>query len=153
MSEKIVATNRKATHDYFILERFEAGLVLQGSEIKSIRAGQISIKEAFVQIIRGEAWLTSAHIAPYDPASSLNHDPIRRRKLLLHRRELNVLEDGVTKKGLTIIPLRVILRDGLAKVEIALARGKKKYDKRDAIARRDQEREMARETRKFERPH
>jgi SsrA-binding protein len=144
MGIKVIATNRKANHDYFLLDRFEAGLVLLGSEIKSIRAGQISIKEAYVQTDRNEAWLVDAHVALYDPASRENHEPKRRRKLLLHRKEIDELREGTTLKGLTIIPLRVYLKDGRAKIEIALARGKKHYDKRATIAKRDAEREMAR---------
>ncbi len=145
MSQKAVATNRKARHDYFILDTYEAGLVLQGSEIKSIRAGQISIKEAYVRVDGREAWLVNAHIAPYEPASRLNHDPLRPRKLLLHSREIGKLWDEVRKKDLTIIPLRVYLSRGLAKVEIGLARGKKKYDKRAEIAKRETAREMQRQ--------
>lgn len=147
MGIQVIASNRKASHDYFIFDRFEAGLVLKGSEIKSIRARQISIKEAYVQVDGNEAWLVNAHISPYDPASRENHDPRRRRKLLLHRREIQRLWNAQRTKGLTIIPLRVYLKDGRAKVEIALARGKKKYDKRQAIARRDAAREMERAAR------
>jgi SsrA-binding protein len=147
MGEKNIATNRKARHDYFLLDRFEAGLVLKGSEIKSIRAGQVSIKEAYVHVDAAEAWLVNAHIAPYNPASRQNHDPIRRRKLLLHRREINKLWDALRQKGLTIVPLRIYLKNGRAKIEIALARGKRKYDKRAAIAERDADREIARQTR------
>jgi SsrA-binding protein len=144
MGVKVISTNRKASHDYFLFDRFEAGLVLKGTEIKSIRAGQISIKEAYIAIDQGEAWLVDAHIAPYDPASRENHDPTRRRKLLLHRKEIGKLHDGLRQKGLTIIPLRVYLKDGRAKIELAMARGKKKYDKRAAIAKRDAEREIQR---------
>lgn len=148
MSVKVVATNRKAKHDYHILDTFEAGIVLQGSEIKSIRAGNISLKEAYVSIENGEeAWLVSAHIAPYDQASRYNHDPNRSRKLLLHKSEIRDLWDEVRLKGVTIIPLQVYLKDGLAKVEIAVAKGKKLYDKRAAIARRDAEREIERQLR------
>ncbi len=145
MAEKIVARNRKAHHDYFLIDRLEAGLVLLGSEIKSIRAGQVSIKEAYIQIDGHEAWLVNAHVAPYDPASRQNHDPLRRRKLLLHRAEIRRLWDQVRQKGLTIIPLRVYLKEGLAKVEIATARGKRKYDKRADLARRDAQREIDRQ--------
>jgi SsrA-binding protein len=144
MSQKVVATNRKARHDYFILDSFEAGIILRGSEIKSIRAGQISIKEAYVRVEDGEAWLVDAHIAPYDPASRQNHEPRRRRKLLLHRKEIQKLSNEVHQKNLTIIPLQVYLKNGRAKVEIAVARGKKSYDKRAVIAKRDAEREMRR---------
>ena len=145
MGVKVIATNRKAGHDYFLFDRFEAGLVLKGSEIKSIRAGQISIKEAYIAVDQGEAWLVDAHIAPYDPASRENHEPTRRRKLLLHRREIEKLQDGLRQKGLTIIPLKIYMKNGRAKVELATARGKKKYDKRAAIAKRDAEREIQRD--------
>ncbi len=123
---------------------------MRGSEIKSIRAGQISIQEAFVRIDANslEAWLENAHIAPYDPASRLNHDPLRPRKLLLHRREIGKLWDSVRKKSMTIIPLQVYLKGGRAKVEIALARGKRQYDKRSAIKARETEREIQRQLRK-----
>jgi SsrA-binding protein len=134
---KVVARNRKASHDYILSDRLEAGLVLKGSEIKSIRAGQVSLRESHVRIDGREAWLVDAHIAPYDPASRLNHEPRRPRKLLLHRREIHRLYDRVQQKGFTVIPLRMYLRDGIAKVEIALARGKRKYDKRREIAARD----------------
>ena len=144
---KLVATNRKAKFEYFLIETFEAGMSLQGSEIKSIRAGQISLKEAFVQTDGKQAWLHNAHIAPYEPASRFNHDPVRPRRLLLHKREISQLWDAVRQKGMTIIPTRVYLKAGRAKVEIALARGKKSYDKREAIAKRDRERDSAREMR------
>jgi SsrA-binding protein len=141
---KIIAKNRKARHDYFILETFEAGIALRGSEIKSIRAGQISIKEAYVHVNGEEAWLVNAHIAPYDPASRENHDPIRDKKLLLHKKEIKNLWDEVRQKGTTIIPLSVYLSRGRAKVEIAIAKGKKKYDKRRAIKERDAQRDIDR---------
>lgn len=148
MSVKIVATNRKAKHDYHILDTYEAGIVLRGSEIKSIRAGNISLKEAYVSIEDGrEAWLVSAHVAPYDHASHFNHDPNRPRKLLLHGSEIRRLWDEVRQKGVTIIPLRVYLKNGMAKVEIAVAKGKKLYDKRAAIAERDAKREIERQLR------
>jgi SsrA-binding protein len=143
-TSKILATNRKASHDYFLLDRLEAGIALKGTEIKSIRAGQVSLREAFVQIEDQEAWLMNAHIAPYDPASHFNHDPKRRRRLLLHRREILRLDDKVRQRGFTIIPTKMYLKDGRVKVEIALARGKRQYDKRRAIAKRDAEREMER---------
>jgi SsrA-binding protein len=145
MSVKVVATNRKARHDYFLLDTFEAGLVLQGSEIKSIRAGQISIKEAYVRVDGEEAWLVDAHIAPYVEANRFNHEPRRVRKLLLHKKEIDRLWDQVRQKGLTIIPTRVYLKEGRAKVEIAVARGKKNFDKRQAIAKKDAERDIARQ--------
>lgn len=141
---KVVATNRKAAHDYFIQERLEAGLVLRGSEIKSVRAGQVNLRESYVREERGEMWLVNAHIAAYDPASRENHDPLRPRKLLLHRKEIAKLAEKAQQKGLTIIPLQMYLSKGRAKLEIALAKGKKQYDKRDSIAKRDTEREISR---------
>jgi SsrA-binding protein len=144
MSLKIVATNRKAKHDYFILETYEAGISLLGSEIKSLRAGQISIKEAYVRIDGEEAWLVDAHIAPYTQANRNNHEPKRLRKLLLHKKEIYSLYDEIRKKGVTVIPTRVYLKNGKAKVEIAVARGKRKYDKRHEIAKRDAQREINR---------
>jgi SsrA-binding protein len=144
MDAKIVATNRKARHEYFILDSYEAGIALQGSEIKSIRAGQISLKEAYVRTDGREAWLVNAHIAPYDPASRANHEPLRERKLLLHRNQIAELWDETRQKGITIIPLQVYLKEGRAKVEIALVRGKRNYDKRQALKERDAEREMRR---------
>lgn len=145
MSEKTVATNRKARFEYFILESYEAGIALQGTEIKSIRAGQVSIAEAYVQIKNGrEAWLVNCHIAPYDPASRFNHKPLRERRLLLNKKEIRDLWNQVRMKGLTIVPLRVYFTHGYAKIEIGVARGKKNYDKRQDIAKRDIERESAR---------
>jgi SsrA-binding protein len=141
---KVIATNRKAKHDFFILETFEAGLSLQGSEIKSIRAGKISIKEAYVKVDGEQAWLVNAHISPYDPASRENHDPVRDRKLLLHKKEIKSLWNEVRQKGVTIVPLKVYLKKGKAKVEISIVKGKKHYDKRQAIAKRDSQREIER---------
>jgi SsrA-binding protein len=145
MGEKIVARNRRARHEYFILETFEAGIALQGSEIKSVRAGQISLAEAYVRIDGKEAWLEDAHIAPYEQASIFNHEPRRSRKLLLHSKEIQKLWNIVRQKGVTIIPLSVYLKDGRAKVEIAVAKGKKLYDKRAEIAKRDTKREIERQ--------
>ena len=144
MGKMIIATNRKAKFEYFLLEHFEAGLVLRGSEIKSIRTRKASIAEAYVQVSDGEAWLISAHIAPYDPASRENHDPKRKRKLLLNKRELNKISEGLQKKGLTIIPTELYLKEGLAKINISLAKGKKLYDKRHDIAKKDMNREIER---------
>ena len=144
---KVVSTNRKASFEYFLLERFEAGLSLKGSEIKSIRAGQISLKEAYVRADAGSAWLIDAHVAPYIQANRFNHDPKRPRRLLLHKKEVRELFDAVRQKGVTIVPTKVYLKDGRAKLEIAIAKGKKLYDKRDAIAKRDTEREHEREMR------
>jgi SsrA-binding protein len=147
MGIKIVATNRKARHEYFILETYQAGIALQGSEIKSIRAGHISLAEAYVRIDGQEAWLEDAHIAPYEQASIFNHEPRRSRKLLLHRDEILKLWNMVRQKGVTIIPLNVHLKDGRAKLEIAVAKGKKLYDKRAEIAKRDSQREIERQLR------
>lgn len=141
---KVVATNRKARHEYFLLESYEAGIELRGSEIKSIRSGQISLAEAYVEIDGQQAWLVDAHIAPYEQAARFNHDPRRRRRLLLHKDEIRRLYDKVRQKGMTVIPLRVYLKDGIAKIEISTAKGKKLYDKRESIARRDVEREIQR---------
>jgi SsrA-binding protein len=145
MGVKVVATNRKAQHEYFLLDKYEAGIALQGSEIKSIRAGQISLAEAYVHIENDEAWLVDSHIAPYDQAHRFNHEPRRPRKLLLHLSEIHHLRDNIARKGTTVIPLRVYLKDGKAKVEIAIAKGKKLYDKREVIAKRDAHRELERE--------
>ena len=141
MEVKTVATNRKARFEYQLLETYEAGLVLKGTEIKSIRRGQISLQEAYVRTDGKQAWLVGAHIAPYEHASAFQHDPDREKKLLLNKREIRELYDAVRIKGLTIIPVRVYLKGGRAKVEIAIAKGKKKYDKREAIKKRDFERE------------
>jgi SsrA-binding protein len=150
MDLKVVATNRKARHEYLILDTYEAGLALQGSEIKSIRAGQISLAQAYVSIDGQDAWLLNAHVAPYEQASIFNHDPLRPRKLLLHRSEIRKMWESVRQKGTTIIPLRVYIKDGLAKIEIAVARGKKLYDKRADIAKRDVERDLERQLRRQE---
>jgi len=147
---KIVATNRKAKFEYFLLDQFEAGLSLKGSEIKSIRAGQISIKEAYIRVDKNEAWLMEAHVSPYIEANRFNHEPRRPRQLLLHKREIRKLRDSVRKKGLTIIPTKVYLKGGRAKVEIALARGKKLHDKRQTIANREIERDLKRQMRNRE---
>jgi SsrA-binding protein len=145
---KVIATNRKAGFEYFLMEKFEAGISLQGSEIKSIRAGQISIQEAFVDTDGKEAWLVESHIAPYEQAGTyFNHEPKRRRRLLLHKKQIRELWNDVRMKGMTIVPIRVYLKDGRAKVEIALAKGKKAYDKRATIAKRDEARGQERSLR------
>lgn len=143
-SEKILATNRKAYHDYHIEETYEAGIALTGTEIKSVRAGSINLRDSYAQVKHGELWLLNAHIAPYEPASRQNVDPYRDRKLLMHRREIMRLFGRVQEKGLTLVPLKVYLKKNRAKVEIGLARGKKLYDKREAISKRDAAREIAR---------
>ncbi|MFN3307801.1 MAG: SsrA-binding protein SmpB [Anaerolineales bacterium] len=147
MGIKVVARNRKANFEYFLLDRFEAGIELRGSEIKSVRNGQISINEAYVETNGREAWLVECHIAPYEQASHFQHDPKRPKRLLLHKREIRELWNESRKKGVTIIPVSVYLKDGRAKVEIALAKGKKLYDKRQAIAKRDAQREIERQER------
>lgn len=141
---KVIATNRKAHFEYFLLEKYEAGIALKGSEIKSLRNGQISLSESYVDITSSEAWLVNAHIAPYESANRFNHDPKRNRRLLLHRREIRELWGAVRQKGVTVVPVQVYLRNGKAKVEIAVAKGKKLYDKRAVIAKRDMEREAKR---------
>ena len=146
---KILATNRKASFEYFLMEKFEAGLVLHGSEIKSIRAGQISIQESYVDIPNeNEAWLVEAHIAPYEQAGiHFNHEPKRKRRLLLHKKQIRELWNNIRIKGNTVVPTRVYLKDGRAKIEIALAKGKKAYDKRATIAKRDEARDSERASR------
>jgi SsrA-binding protein len=142
---KVIARNRKAQHDYHLEREYQAGVVLQGSEIKSIRQGNINLREGFVQERKGELWLIGVHISPYEQASSFSHhDPIRPRKLLLHKKEIAQIIDQSRERGYTIIPTMVYLERGLAKVEIALAKGKKMYDKRAAIAKRDSDREIRR---------
>ena len=141
---KVVATNRAARHDYVIDERFEAGIALLGTEVKSIRGGGANLREGYVQVRGGEAFLVNAHVSPYDPAGRAGHDPLRSRKLLLHRKEIARLESGTRERGWTIIPLRMYLKNGRLKIEIALARGKRQFDKRQAIARRDAERHIDR---------
>lgn len=141
---KIVASNRKAAHEYSLEDKLEAGIALLGTEIKAIREGKANLTDAYVVAQHGELWLRNMHIGPYEPAGSFGHDPRRPRKLLLHRREINRLIARVQERGYTIIPTKLYLRNGLAKVEIALARGKRKYDKRATIAKRDAEREIRR---------
>ncbi len=141
---KVVATNRKARHDYHVLDAYEAGMVLTGSEIKSVRAGQVSLRDSYVTVQNGELWLLNCHIAPYDQASWLNHEPRRDRKLLLHRRQINRLAMDAQEPGHTIVPLRMYLKNNRAKVEIALVRGKRQYDKRQVIAKREADRQIRR---------
>lgn len=144
MNIKTVATNRKARHNYHILDSVEAGIVLTGSEIKSIRAGRVSLGDAYVKPEGGELWLLNAHIARYDASSHFSHEPTRPRKLLLHRKQINTLTSTVVEKGFTLVPLRLYIKDSIAKLEVALARGKKLYDKREAILRRETERAIER---------
>jgi SsrA-binding protein len=145
VAEKIVATNRKAYHEYFIEDTIEAGVVLTGSEIKSVRAGRVNLREGFARIINGEMWMQNVHISPYEHEGRAELDADRDRKLLLHKSEILRLAARIQTKGLTLIPLRVYLKDGRAKVEIGLAKGKRQYDKRAAIAERDADRAMERE--------
>ncbi len=146
MDIKVVSTNKKARFEFFILETYEAGLVLKGTEIKSVRNGQISLQEAYVRTNGEEIWLVGAHVAPYEHASAYQHDPKRDRKLLMHKKEIRKLFDEVRIKGMTLVPIRVYLKGGKAKLEIGLAKGKKQYDKRDSIKERDVERETSRKS-------
>ena len=141
---RTITVNRKAYHDYHIMERFEAGIVLKGSEIKSIRLGRVNLRDAYAKPENGELWLYNSHIASYDAASYNTHEPTRPRKLLLHRKEIDNLAGTVTQRGLTLVPLRLYIKNGIAKVELGVARGKKIYDKRETLARREAEREMDR---------
>ena len=144
---KVVARNKKALHEYHIAERWEAGIALAGPEVKSIRAGRVSLAEAYGTVERGEVWIHDMHITPYDPASIWNTDPLRPRKLLLHRSEIRKLIGAVQEKGLTLVPLDLYLRDGRVKVTLALARGKKLHDKREALKERESRREIDRAAR------
>lgn len=141
---KVIAQNRKASHDYTIVEAIEAGIVLQGTEIKSIRNSRINLKDGFVRIRNGEAYLYNVHISPYEQGNIFNHDPLRTRKLLLRKKQIQKLQVETKNTGITIVPLRVYLKDGYAKVLIGLAKGKKDYDKRESLKRKDQEREIQR---------
>lgn len=141
---KLIANNKKAYHEYFILEKFEAGISLAGTEVKSIRMGKCSIKEAYVQIRKGEIFVVGMHITPYEKGNIFNKDPLRERKLLLHKREIIKLQSQIKEKGLTLMPLQVYLKDSLVKVEIGLARGKKLYDKREDLKKKEDKRETDR---------
>jgi len=145
--EKVIATNRKAFHNFHILETYEAGIVLRGTEVKSLRESQVNFKDCYAAVDNSEAWLIGCYIAPYHHGTDANHDPERRRKLLLHRREIGRLLGKVAERGLTLIPLRLYFKDGRAKLELGLARGKKLYDKREAIRERDERRNTAQEIR------
>ena len=144
MGEKIITVNRKAYHDYHIEDTIEAGLVLTGTEIKSIRGGRVNLKDAYARAENAEMWLINAHIAQYPGGNRYNHEPTRPRKLLLHEREIAGLSEEVLRKGYTVVPLKLYLKKGIAKVELGLARGKKQYDKREAIAQRDDQRQIER---------
>ena len=146
---KLIANNKKARHDYFILETYEAGIVLTGTEIKSIRQGKVNLKESYVKVGGGQAVIHGMHISPYDHGNIFNVDPLRDRKLLLHKKEILKIEQKMKEKGLTVVPLSLYINeDGRAKLEIALAKGKKLYDKRDDIAKKDAARRMQRESRR-----
>ena len=144
MNVKTVSKNRKALFEYFILEKFEAGIALKGSEIKSVRAGKVSLQEAYIKLDEQQAWLVNAHIASYQAASYSDHDPKRPRRLLLHKKEIRMMWNEVRQKGVTVIPVSMYLKDGKAKLEIALAKGKKLYDKRRGIADKVMKREQER---------
>ena len=145
--EKLIATNRKAFHNFSILETYEAGLVLRGTEVKSLRESQVNFKDCYATIDNNEAWLVGCHISPYHHGSDANHDPVRKRKLLLHRREIARLLGKIAERGLTLVPLRLYFKEGRAKVELGLARGKKLHDKRASIRERESRREMEKESR------
>lgn len=142
---KLIANNKKAFHDYFIEDTYEAGIALAGTEVKSLRMGKCSIKEAFVRIENGEVWIYGMNISPYEKGNIFNKDPLRVRKLLLHSYEINKLDGKLKEKGLTLVPLKVYFKDSLVKVEIGVAKGKKLYDKRQDIAKKDQRREAERD--------
>lgn len=144
-AKKLIANNKKASHDYFLEEKIEAGIELVGTEVKSLRQGKCSVKEAFVRIQNGEVWIYQMHIPPYEKGNIFNRDPLRPRKLLLHKSEILKLEQKIKEKGYTLVPVLVYFSNGRVKVEIALAKGKKLYDKRDDIAKKDQRREASRD--------
>jgi SsrA-binding protein len=147
---KTIAQNKKAFHDYEILDKFEAGIALVGSEVKSIRAGRVSLKDSFVEVQNGEAFLMRCHVSPYEQAGAFNHEPERRRKLLLHAREIHRLDQKVKERGFSIVPLQLFFSDrGLIKVEIALARGRREYEKKQKLKERDIRREMDRDVQRF----
>ena len=146
-ADKVIATNRKAYHDYEVLETYEAGLVLRGTEVKSLRESQVNFKDCYAAVDNGEAWLIGCYITPYHHGTDANHDPERRRKLLLHRKEIGRLLGKVAERGLTLIPLRLYLKGGRVKCELGLARGKKLHDKRASLREREAKREMAKEAR------
>ncbi len=144
---KVVSENRKAFHDYFVEERVEAGIILTGTEIKSVRNSRVNLKDSYARIEDGELWLHQMHISPYEQGNRFNHDPLRKRKLLLHRSEIVKLVGKIQLQGLTLIPIKMYLKHGLAKIELAVCRGKKNYDKREAMAEKDAKREIERHLR------
>lgn len=139
-----IAQNKKAGHDYFIEDTIEAGLVLNGTEIKSIRKGKVQLKDSYIQIRNGEAWVSNMHISPYEQGNIFNHDPIRTRKLLLHKRQIQQLNYDIKRDGYTIVPLKMYIKDGYAKLLIGLGKGKKNYDKRQDLKKKDAKRDIAR---------
>lgn len=149
-NDRTITVNRKAFHDYEILEKYEAGLVLTGTEIKSVRGGRADLRDAYARPQNGELWLVNAHIAPYDPASVYNHDPRRPRKLLLHRRQIVEMNAAVAQRGLTIVGLRIYIRNHVAKVELGLARGKRQYDKRQTMIERELDMDARRAVRAYD---
>lgn len=142
---KLIANNKKAYYDYFIEDKYEAGLVLHGTEVKSLRMGKCSIKESYVQIINGEVYIINMNITPYEKGNIFNRDPLRPKKLLLHKQEINKLAGKISQQGYTIVPLQVYISNGKMKIEIGVGKGKKNYDKRDSIAKKDQQREAQKE--------
>ncbi len=144
-TQRLIANNKKAYHDYFIEETYEAGIALHGTEVKSMRMGKCSIKEAFIRIEDGEVFVYGMHVSPYEKGNIFNKDPLRIKKLLMHKHEINKLSGKIREKGYTLVPLQVYFKEGRAKVEVGLARGKKLYDKREAIAKKDQRREAEKE--------
>ncbi|WEV60198.1 SsrA-binding protein SmpB [Streptococcaceae bacterium ESL0729] len=147
----VVAQNKKASHDYEIVESFEAGIVLTGTEIKSVRAARITLKDGFARVKNGEIWLSNVHISPYEQGNITNVDPVRARKLLLHKKQIAKIAAELSTNGMTFVPLKVYLKDGYAKVLMGLARGKKNYDKRETIKRKEQNREIARQLKNYNR--
>lgn len=143
-SGKVVAQNKKANHDYFIEETYEAGMVLTGTEIKSVRASKVQLKESYVRITGGEAWIINMHISPFEQGNRFNHDPLRERKLLLHKKQIGELVGAIKRDGYTIIPLKMYIKDGYAKLLIGLGKGKKDYDKRNDLKNKEAKRDMAR---------
>lgn len=144
---KVIAENRKAYHDYFVEERHEAGIILTGTEIKSIRKARVNLKDSYAELRDGEVWLLQMHISPYEQGNRFNHEPLRKRKLLLHRSEIAKLTGKVQQQGMTLVPLKIYLKQGLAKIELGLCKGKKNYDKRDDLAEKDAKRQMERDLR------
>ncbi|GAB6172927.1 SsrA-binding protein SmpB [Paradesulfitobacterium aromaticivorans] len=144
---KVLAENRKAFHDYFVEDRLESGIILTGTEIKSIRAGRVNLKDSYARIENGEVWLHQMHISPYEAGNRFNHEPLRKRKLLLNRKEIDKLWGKLQLQGLTLVPLKIYLKHGLAKIELGICRGKKLYDKREDMAERDAKREIERHLR------